>query len=212
MKKYFYDPPFIIKKIFNNFRWNTVNNRVLFTFDDGPNPSTTEKILKICNELKIKALFFCVGDNLSAYPSVVSELIAEGHTIGNHTCSHNLITGSGKDSVLNDLILFNNLLMNRFDYKVEYFRPPHGKFNFSTERILNEAGLKNVMWSLLTYDFRNDINIVKNAVKKYLRNNSIIVLHDSEKSSLIIEDSVKLIYEEAVSKSYQIGEPAGCLN
>ena len=59
--KYLYNPPILLKKVFNDFSWNTNNGKVLLTFDDGPNPGTTEIILKKLSEEKIKALFFCVG-------------------------------------------------------------------------------------------------------------------------------------------------------
>ena len=71
--------------------------------------------------------------------------------------------------------------------------------------------LKAVMWSLLTYDYKNDFNIVKFAVRKYLEKNSIIVLHDSLKSKNIILESINYIVEESSRRGFQIGVPAECL-
>ena len=65
--KYLYDPPGILKVMFSGFYWNTNNNKILLTFDDGPNPETTEIILKRLSEEKIKAMFFCVGENIKKY-------------------------------------------------------------------------------------------------------------------------------------------------
>jgi hypothetical protein len=67
------------------------------------------------------------------------------------------------------------------------------------------------MWSLLTYDYKNDLNIVKFAISKNLFSNSIIVLHDSNKSKDIISESIKVITEEVEKKKYQIGKPSECL-
>jgi len=64
---------------------------------------------------------------------------------------------------------------------------------------------------LLTYDYKNDINIVKFALRKYLKSNSIIVLHDSNKSKDIIKDSINIIIEETNKKNYKIGTPSECL-
>ena len=72
--------------------------------------------------------------------------------------------------------------------------------------------LKNVMWSLLTFDYKNDLSIVKFAVKKYLKNNSLIVLHDSLKSNNIILDSISLIAEEARNRNYEFGVAEECLS
>ena len=68
------------------------------------------------------------------------------------------------------------------------------------------------MWSLLTYDYKNDLSIVKFAVDKYLKHNSIIVLHDSNKSKNIISDSISFIADEVGKKHYQFGEADECLN
>ena len=67
------------------------------------------------------------------------------------------------------------------------------------------------MWSLLTYDFSGDIKEVKSTVEKYLRRDSIVVLHDSLKSVNIIQDSINIILETADKNGYEIGEPEECL-
>jgi hypothetical protein len=71
--------------------------------------------------------------------------------------------------------------------------------------------MKCVMWSLLTYDYKNDFDVVKFAVSKYLRSNSIVVLHDNNKSKDVIKDSINFIADEAARKGYSIGEPIECL-
>ena len=76
---------------------------------------------------------------------------------------------------------------------------------------MKEMKLKNVMWSLLTYDFRNDLNVVKFAVNNYLEKNSIVVLHDSLKSKDIIAESIDYIVEESSRRGFQIGAPSECL-
>jgi peptidoglycan/xylan/chitin deacetylase (PgdA/CDA1 family) len=72
--------------------------------------------------------------------------------------------------------------------------------------------MKSVMWSLLTYDYKNDLSIVKFAVEKYLKPNSIIVLHDSNKSKNIISDSISIIADEVRKRKYQFGGSDECLN
>ena len=209
--KYLYNPPLIVKKLFSDFYWQTTNNKILLTFDDGPNPSSTELILKLLDELKIKALFFCVGSNNKLYPSLTKLILDKGHTIGNHTFNHKIITRIKKHEALEEINSFNNLLGSGQNYKIKYFRPPHGKINFSTKKIVRESGLKCIMWNLLTYDYQNDFKKVKFAADNYLQQNSIIVLHDSNKSKDIIADSIKYIFEQAEQKGYQFGEPDECL-
>lgn len=210
--KYLYNPPLLIKKLFNDFYWNTTSNKVLFTFDDGPNPETTEIILKKLADEKIKALFFCVGENIKKYPDLAQLILGEEHTIGNHTLNHkilNKISNKEKDFQIESV---NSIMKEKFNYNIEYFRPPHGKFQISTSSLLKQHNLKNVMWSLLTYDYKNDLSIVKFATQKYLRKNSIVVLHDSNKSKNLIVDSISLIADEVRKMNYQFGEAEECLN
>lgn len=210
--KYLYNPPILLKKIFNDFNWNTINQNVLLTFDDGPNPGTTEVILKKLNDEKIKALFFCVGNNVQKYPELVNQLKAEGHSFGNHTFDHKILNKISIEEKVQQIYSVNNLFQERFKIKLKYFRPPHGRFQLSTDRLLNKFGLKNVMWSLLTYDYKNDLSIVKFAVEKFLKQNSIIVLHDSNKSKEIINDSISFIADEVRKNNYQFGEVNECLS
>uniref|UniRef100_A0A7V2ZKK4 Polysaccharide deacetylase family protein n=1 Tax=Ignavibacterium album TaxID=591197 RepID=A0A7V2ZKK4_9BACT len=209
--KYKYNPPSIIKKIFNQFYWNTTNNKILLTFDDGPIPESTEIILSELSKHKIKALFFCVGDNIRKHPSLAKEILAEGHTIGNHTFNHKILKPLSYEDKIQQIQSFNHLMKEEFNYEVKYFRPPHGKFQLSTNNLLAQFNLQNVMWSLLTYDYKNNFELVKFAVTNFLNKNSIVVLHDSLKSKEIIRDSISFIADEAAKKNFSFGEPSECL-
>lgn len=211
MKKYLYDPPLILKKLFRKTNWNTPNNKILLSFDDGPIPQTTESILKLLNNYNIKAMFFCVGNNISKYPELARNILENGHSIGNHTYNHQIPTKLSSKKLVEEISMFNCLMHDNFNYNVEYFRPPHGRFDLKTLAVIKEHKLKNVMWSLLTYDYKNNINIVKFAVNNFLTNSSIVVLHDSIKSSGIILDSIKMIVHEAYKKGFEFGAPEECL-
>jgi peptidoglycan/xylan/chitin deacetylase (PgdA/CDA1 family) len=205
-----FDPPFIIKQIFPDFRWESRTERILLTFDDGPVPGITENILKKLNDFNIKAAFFCVGNNILKNTSLTSEILKEGHIIGNHTFNHSKLTSPGFDAFA-EIDRFNELAKDKLGYDVKYFRPPHGRFNLSTGKLLRNRKLTNVMWSLLTYDFRGNSSFVKNSVVKYLKKNSIIVLHDSLKSRNIILDSISFIADEVSGRGFSFGDPVECL-
>ena len=209
--KYLYNPPLIIKKLFKHFYWQTSNNKILLTFDDGPNPGTTEKILNTLNDLKINALHFCVGENLDSYKDLVKIILNEGHAIGNHTYYHKTLTSLSTKESLEEIRSVNSLMRDDYSYNIKYFRPPYGRINFKTKKIVNETGMKCVMWNLLTYDYKNDIKRVKFSIDNYMQNNSIIVLHDNNKSSDFIVDSIKYISEAAAAKGFEFGVPEECL-
>lgn len=210
--KYRYDPPLLIKNFFNDFSWNTNSGKVLLTFDDGPNPATTELILKKLSEEKIKTLFFCVGDNVKKFPELIQGIKDGGHTFGNHTFNHKILSKISTEEKYYQISSVNKIFEEKFNIKLKYFRPPHGKFELSTSALMKKHYLKNVMWSLLTYDYKNDLSIVKFAIRKYIKPNSIIVLHDSNKSKNIITASISFIADEVRKRNYQFGEAEECLN
>ena len=209
--KYLYNPPLILKKLFKHFYWQTSNNKILLTFDDGPNPGTSEKILSALNNLKISSLHFCVGENLKHYNELVNNILNEGHTIGNHTYHHKTLTSLSTNEALEEIKSVNSLMRNVYNYNIKYFRPPYGRINFRTKKIMDETGMKCVMWNLITYDYKNDIKRVKFSIDNYLQNNSIVVLHDNNKSSDFIVDSINYIADSAAAKGFEFGVPEECL-
>ena len=207
-----YNPPYLVKIIFNQFKWETSNNKVLLTFDDGPNPKTTEKILLTLNENKIKAVFFCVGSNVNRYNSLTKQIIAERQSIGNHTFNHKLLLKLSLKDSLEEVRSFNTLMLENLGYTIQYFRPPFGWFKYNTNKLMNETGLTCIMWNLVTYDYHGDLEKVKFAIDNYLQSNSIIVLHDSSKTEDMIVDSIKYIFDKVEERGFEFGEPEECLN
>ncbi|MCX6150154.1 MAG: polysaccharide deacetylase family protein [Ignavibacteriales bacterium] len=206
-----YNPPLFIKKCFSKFYWNSSNKKILLTFDDGPNPLITNKILEELDKHKIKALFFCVGENIEKYPELVKNILANGHTIGNHTLSHKRIANLNHLERENEVDWVTTLLLEKYGYQINYFRPPDGRFSFRTQKFMDQRNLQMVMWSLLTYDYKNNLDIVKFAVEKNLNVDSIIVLHDNPKCQQIIVDSIRFIIKEAKQRGFEFGEPSECL-
>ena len=83
-------PPFLYKLILPQLIWeiNTDKKVIYLTFDDGPHPLVTPKVLDILDEFKAKATFFCVGENVEKYPDVYKSILRKGHKTGNHTFNH----------------------------------------------------------------------------------------------------------------------------
>lgn len=209
--KYTYTPPVIVTKLFKDFYWRTSNNKILLTFDDGPTSEATEIILKTLSEKKIKSVFFCVGNNVRENLSLTEEILHEGHLIGNHTYNHKRLTTINYRETNSEIDSFNQLMKEKFNYDMKYFRPPYGRFTISMQKTLERKNMRCVMWSLLTEDYKNNFETVKFAVENYLKEISIVVLHDSVKSKNIIKDSINLIIDEAAKKGYPFGEPGECL-
>jgi len=209
--KYLFNPPSLIKFFFKDFYWQTSNGKILLTFDDGPTETATPKILQILKKNNIKAAFFCVGENVIKYPDLVRQMINEGHLIGNHTMKHKLLGKIIPAEALQEIKSFNILLKEKFNYDVNYLRPPHGRFNLRTNRLLKKLDIKCVMWNLLSHDYENNFETVKYGIDRFLSSSSIIVFHDSAKSESIIEDSIQYTINKAAGKKFHFGDPEECL-
>ena len=159
------------------WRINPTERVVYLTFDDGPIPEVTPRVLEILRNYGVKATFFMVGDNVRKYPEVFEMVKSDGHRLGNHTFNHlGGIKHSTKDYVLN--IHKANAYIHS-----DLFRPPHGWLRHRQYYFLKRH-YKLVMWDLVTRDYSKWMTAedVLNNVKHYARNGSIITFHDSLKS------------------------------
>lgn len=147
------------------------------TFDDGPIPEVTPRILEILDDFGVKASFFIVGDNAARNPQLVEEIRARGHAIGNHTMHHLRGYKTHGRTYLRDVLEADSLLHSTM------FRPPHGWLRWSQSRIIRKH-YNLIMYDVVTRDYAVHITpdeVVDN-VMRFSRNGSIIVFHDSLKS------------------------------
>lgn len=151
--------------------------KVYLTFDDGPIPEVTPRLLDLLDSYGIKATFFMVGDNVRKYPELFADVKRRGHRVGNHTMHHLQGLRESKDAYLADVADANRYIGS------DLFRPPHGWMKRSQGKELS-AKYRIVMYDLVTRDYSKhlDAGDVFDNVKKYARPGSIIVFHDSLKS------------------------------
>ena len=150
---------------------------VYLTFDDGPIPEATPWVLDTLDRFDVKATFFMVGQNVERYPQLFEEVKKRGHKVANHTLHH--IRGLG----ISPKEYYNDAQKCEKYTRSEIFRPPHGWLSPLQLRKMRKH-YKIVMFDLVTRDYSKRISaeeVVKN-VKKFTRDGSIIVFHDSLKS------------------------------
>lgn len=176
----------ILRNLFPNYTWkiNTKEKKVYLTFDDGPTPEVTQWTLNQLKEHNAQATFFCIGDNIRKHPEIFNNVLAENHSIGNHTFNH--LKGwktSTKDYIENTL-LCQSEISNHQPTITNLFRPPYGKIKPAQSRKLKKMGYKIIMWDVISYDFDPTISKEKclENVLKNIENGSIIVFHDSKKA------------------------------
>jgi peptidoglycan-N-acetylglucosamine deacetylase len=158
--------------------------RVALTFDDGPNPDVTPRLLDLLREQGASATFFCIGERAAAHPEIVRRMAAEGHTVGNHTFRHawwtNFLFGR---RLRQEIARAQDGLTAILGSAPRFFRPPAGLTNPHLRGALEQLGLTLVGWDVRPFDRGADPNAVVERVLRRVRDGSIIVLHDGDARS-----------------------------
>jgi len=175
------------------------DHTVYLTFDDGPHPDITPWVLDTLDHYGVKATFFCVGENVERYPQVFEEVKRRGHSVGNHTMSHLQGAHVGTRTYLHNVFRANELIHSTL------FRPPHGLLRWAQSRVLRSR-FAIIMYDLVTRDYSRKLTgeQVLNNVKRYARNGSIIVFHDSVKAERNMKYALPLAIEWLQQQGYKL--------
>ena len=172
-------PPLLYRMLFPETLWriNKRRHTVYLTFDDGPVPEVTPWVLDTLDRYGVKATFFCVGDNVARNPELFEEVKRRGHSVGNHTMNHMQGAKVSTRLYLRNVAEAHELIQSNL------FRPPHGLLRWAQSRVLRSR-YTIIMYDLVTRDYSKKLNgeQVLDNVKRYARNGSIIVFHDSIKA------------------------------
>ncbi|MBO4942423.1 MAG: polysaccharide deacetylase family protein [Muribaculaceae bacterium] len=195
-------PPLLYRLLFPECIWRIKRRAgkpvVFLTFDDGPIPEQTPWVLDLLDRYGIKATFFMVGDNVRKYPELYEEVKRRGHSYGNHTMHH--MQGMKVKSVryLRDVAEADNLIRSSL------FRPPHGLLRWKQAAALKEH-FNIVMYDLVTRDYSKKLTAdeVFANVRRYARNGSIIVFHDSIKSGDRMREALPKSIEWLLEQGYE---------
>lgn len=176
------------------FHIPTKEKIIYLTFDDGPVPEVTPKVLDILKRHNAKATFFCVGDNIRKYPELYKRLLDEGHNVGNHTMHHLQGLKTSFSDYMKDVEQSAELCSSNL------FRPPYGRISKRQKQELLKQNFRLIFWSVISFDYSKKISqekCLKNSLK--LHSGDIILFHDSlkaEKNMLYALERVLLFYSE----------------
>ena len=172
-------------------------NFVAITFDDGPNPEFTPKVLMLLKEFGAKATFFCIGKNMEANASLCKQIISEGHTIGNHTYSHSNFFGFfNTDRVVSELEKTNKIFKTISGLELKLYRPAFGVTNPKIKRALKITGLQSIGWNKRSLDTTPlSEAIVLKRVTRNLEKGDIVLLHDSSIKTIKVLEQLLLFLQ-----------------
>ncbi len=141
-------------QIFGRAIWCTNSPRKLaLTFDDGPNPTITPKLLDLLDRYNAKATFFLIGRFVRECPDLVKETVARGHSVGNHTETHPNLFWCSPTQARIELRLCQDAIRNVLGAPPMWFRPPYGIRNPWVVRVAREMGCETVMLTLIPGDW-----------------------------------------------------------
>ena len=195
-------------RFFSKYTWRFPSNKkeIFLTFDDGPTPEITQFILSELKKYNAKATFFCIGKNIKKYPEIFSEIISDGHSVGNHTQNHLKGWKTKTDIYIDNVLECNKTItqFNKLKIKQQLFRPPYGKIKKSQETKILNKGYKIIMWDVLSADF--DTTISKERCLQNVINNtkegSIIVFHDSVKAAKKVKYALPKVLKTFSDKGF----------
>ena len=155
-------------------------NYIAMTFDDGPHPHNTPRLLDILRTRNIKATFFVIGQSVDLYPQVVRRTVAEGHEIGNHTYTHRLLSKLSDSDIKLDLARCRDAVARAAGVQPRTMRPPYGGLlQRQREMVYSECGYPTILWSVDPLDWRRPgPSVVSSRILQATTSGSIILSHD----------------------------------
>ncbi|MDP2687357.1 MAG: polysaccharide deacetylase family protein [Aequorivita sp.] len=198
--------PRFIQRLYPERVWafSRKEDAIYLTFDDGPIPEVTPWVLDELKKYNAKATFFCIGENIKKHPEIFRRILAEGHSVGNHTFNHlngwqtkaseyvenvekagrQMMEDGSQMTEEGSRMIDNSKIVNHQSLIVNLFRPPYGKITSKQSNILQKKGFEIVMWDILSYDFDTTISEEKclQNVLKNIKPGNVVVFHDSLKA------------------------------
>ncbi len=174
-----------LKKYDACFMGNSEEKKIWLTFDAGYENGYTAKILDVLKEKKVTATFFLVGHYLKTEPELVKRMVAEGHTVGNHTATHpDMSKLTGTTALKAELEPMETLYYEITGQELpRYYRPPQGKFSVNNLESAKELGYTTVFWSLAYVDWNvNSQPSPQSAIEKLnsrIHNGAVVLLHST---------------------------------
>ncbi|MCK9602955.1 MAG: polysaccharide deacetylase family protein [Candidatus Omnitrophica bacterium] len=175
----FFDQAVLVRKG-TIYRVGGTNKVVALTFDDGPSPEWTPKILDELNKAGIKATFFMLGENVERYPEIARRVAEEGHEIENHTYDHRVLIYYKMDELEKEIKEAEKIIKSVTGKTTRYFRPPKAWLTGAEKKKLKEMGYGIVLWTLNSKDWVNfHDKQITSYILRNIRPGDIILFHDS---------------------------------
>ncbi len=175
----FFDQAVLVRKG-TIYKLNVPDKVVALTFDDGPSPEWTPRILDKLKEADVKATFFMLGRHVKEYPDVARRVAEEGHEIGNHSYNHNVLIYYKDEELEKEIRSTEKIIRELTGKTTSLFRPPKAWLMDWEKAKVKEMGYKVVLWSLNSKDWVTfDDKYMIKYILRHVHPGDIILFHDS---------------------------------
>lgn len=180
-------------------------NRISITFDDGPHPVYTRKILDVLEKYQVKATFFIIGENAEYYKDTLTEIVEKGHELGNHTFSHSIIKDKNVSDIIAEIEDCRNAIYDICGENTVLFRPPGGIMaDITAEDGEIFENYDVILWSIDTMDWAHH---EPGKIAEYVINNTksgdIILMHDYIGKNSPTPETLEIIIPALIKKGYE---------
>ncbi|HEY9808578.1 MAG TPA: polysaccharide deacetylase family protein [Halomicronema sp.] len=203
----------ILKPTFPSCLWSGTGTSptIALTFDDGPHPQHTPKLLKILDKYNITASFFSLGTCIQHSPSIAKQVYQSGHWLGLHGWTHQNFPSLSPYQLKQSLEQTQTAIAKACDLDIQYVknnirdvRPPNGIFTPQTLQYLQQWDYRPVMWSIVPEDWvRPGVSIVIERVMQQVKPGSLIVLHDGYCGGEDVTETAALLIPRLLDQGYQ---------
>lgn len=175
-------------------RFGRANNLCAITFDDGPSKHT-ERLLDILFAHSVRATFFVLGDRAARNPATIQRMLKEGHEVANHTYSHKNLRHMPEDAQRQELGRVQEVLTS-YGADSRLLRPPFGRYDAITVRLVAEMGMRVALWSADSQDWQRRASLASiNSVYGIPARSGVILFHDTHKPTVDAMDEILAGFE-----------------
>jgi peptidoglycan/xylan/chitin deacetylase (PgdA/CDA1 family) len=175
---------------------------IAMTFDDGPSPANTTRLLDILKQRNIKVTFFMIGPNVVAHPEIARRALAEGHEIGNHSWTHPQLSKLSDQRVAEEITKTQEAIKNACGFTPTLLRPPYGAITKrQREWIEKQFGLNVILWSVDPLDWkRPGASVITQRILSDAQSGAIILSHDIHQQTV---DAMPATLDALLAKGYK---------
>lgn len=177
--------------------------KIALTFDDGPHPEITPKILDILKKHHAKATFFVIGKNISGNENLLKRIDSEGHKIGNHSLSHSYFFDFfSTQKVYSELKETQFLILKTTGKNPRFFRPPYGVTNPQISKAVSRLNYEVIGWDIRSFDtvLKSEEKIFKRIVQK-LSTGNLLLFHETTEVALKV---LEMLLEYLKKENYEV--------